>query len=122
MYLARCADATLYCGITNDLAARLTAHNARKGARYTRSRTPIEIVGVRRCTTKGRALQLEYRVKQLTREQKQRLVATPSSFDAFARKALTVRKRNSDARQDRRAVRHASVRRASRSLISNRAG
>jgi putative endonuclease len=88
VYLARCADSTLYCGITNDIASRLATHNAGKGARYTRARTPIEIIGVRRCTTKGRALQLEYRVKQLTRVQKQRLVATPSAFDAFARKAL----------------------------------
>ena len=88
VYLARCADLTLYCGITNDVPARLAAHNAGKGARYTRSRTPIEIVGMRRCTTKGRALQLEYKVKQLTRAEKQRLIATPSAFDAFARTAL----------------------------------
>lgn len=88
VYLARCADLTLYCGITNDVAARLAAHNAGKGARYTRSRTPIEIVGTRRCTTKGRALKLEYKVKQLTRAEKQRLVATPRAFDAFARAAF----------------------------------
>jgi len=88
VYLARCADLTLYCGITNDVAARLAAHNAGKGARYTRSRTPIEIVGMRRCTTKGRALKLEYKVKQLTRAEKQRLIDTPATFAAFARTAL----------------------------------
>ncbi len=85
VYLARCADDTLYCGITNDVEARMTAHNEGKGARYTRARTPIELVLVRRCATKGRALQLEYRVKQLTRADKQRLIATPSLFRRLAR-------------------------------------
>jgi len=89
VYLARCADDTLYCGITNDVVARLAAHNAGKGARYTRTRTPIEIIVVRRCANKGRALRLEYRVKQLTRTQKQRLVATPALFTALARKRAT---------------------------------
>ena len=87
VYLARCADDTFYCGITNDLVARLTAHNAGKGARYTRNRRPIEMLVTRRCTTKGRALQLEYRVKQLTRAQKLKLVATPAGFAALARKS-----------------------------------
>lgn len=76
VYLARCADDTLYCGITNDLVARLAAHNAGKGARYTRSRAPVEILATRRCTTKGRALSIEYQVKQLTRSEKERLVAS----------------------------------------------
>lgn len=89
VYLARCADNTLYCGITNDLAARLAAHNAGKGARYTRSRTPIEFLVTRRCRTKGRALQIEYRVKQLTRMQKQALVADPALFKRIASRAPT---------------------------------
>ena len=75
VYIARCADDTLYCGITNDLQARVAAHNAGKGARYTRSRTPIAILATRRCRTKGRALSIEYEVKQLTRPAKERLVA-----------------------------------------------
>ena len=91
VYLARCADDTFYCGITNDLVARLTAHNAGKGARYTRSRTPIEILVTRRCMTKGRALQIEYRVKQLTRGQKLELIATPSRFTALSRSASRAR-------------------------------
>lgn len=86
VYIARCADDTLYCGITNDLIARLAAHNAGKGARYTRSRTPIEIVVSRRCMTKSSALRLEYRVKQLARPEKERLVAAPARFTALARR------------------------------------
>ncbi|HUJ57520.1 MAG TPA: GIY-YIG nuclease family protein [Kofleriaceae bacterium] len=85
VYLARCADDTLYCGITNDVPARLAAHNAGKGARYTRTRTPLELLAVRRCATRSRALRLEHRVKQLSRAQKQQLVANPSRFAALAR-------------------------------------
>ncbi len=87
VYLARCADETLYCGITNDVRARLAAHNAGKGARYTRSRMPIELVLVRRCATKSRALRLEYRVKQLPRAEKQRLIANPGLLAALGRAA-----------------------------------
>jgi len=86
VYVARCADDTLYCGITNDLDARVSAHNAGKGARYTRTRRPIEILLVRRCATKGRALRLEWRIKQLTREEKLQLVATPSAIERLARR------------------------------------
>lgn len=86
VYVARCADGTLYCGITNDLAARVAAHNAGKGARYTRTRRPIEVLLVRRCATKGRALRVEWRIKQLSREEKLALVATPSTLDAIVRR------------------------------------
>ena len=40
-YLLRCADGTLYCGWTNHLAARVAAHNAGKGAKYTKTRRPV---------------------------------------------------------------------------------
>ncbi|MDB4953479.1 MAG: Excinuclease subunit domain protein [Myxococcales bacterium] len=75
VYLARCADGSLYCGITNDLAARMAAHNAGKGARYTRSRGPIQIAVKRRCSDKSEALQLEYAIKQLSRAEKTALIA-----------------------------------------------
>lgn len=65
VYLLRCADQTLYCGITTDLDNRLTVHNLGKGAKYTRSRTPVEIVAVSRALTRSDALKLEYRIKQL---------------------------------------------------------
>ena len=89
VYLARCSDDTLYCGITNDVAARFVAHNAGKGARYTRARIPIELLVAHRCASKSRALKLEYRVKQLTRAEKQRLVAAPARFRALARQRST---------------------------------
>jgi putative endonuclease len=94
VYLARCADDTLYCGITNDVAARLAAHNAGRGARYTRARVPIELAAVHQCNDKGAALRLEHRVKQLTRAEKQRLVAAPALFRGLrTRRGATTRAR-----------------------------
>lgn len=75
VYLVRCADDTLYCGITNDLTARLAAHTAGKGAKYTRGRGPFELVAKRRCRDKGTALRIEYAVKQLDRATKLQLDA-----------------------------------------------
>jgi putative endonuclease len=83
VYLVRCADNTLYCGITNDLPARLAAHSAGKGANYTRGRGPFELVAKRRCRDKGFALRLEHAVKQLDRRQKLNLDAR--RFAALAR-------------------------------------
>ena len=83
VYLLRCADDSLYCGITNDVAARLAAHQAGKGARYTRGRGPLELVMKRRCADKGLALRLEYAIKQLDRAEK--LALTRARLTAMAR-------------------------------------
>ncbi len=65
VYLIRCSDESLYCGITNDLKNRLIAHNSGRGAKYTRSRRPFELVGASSAMTKSDALKLEYRVKHV---------------------------------------------------------
>ena len=65
VYLVRCSDNSLYCGITNHLAKRLAAHNSGKGAKYTRSRRPVVLGVVSRSMTKSEALKLEYRIKQV---------------------------------------------------------
>jgi putative endonuclease len=65
VYLIRCSDESLYCGITNNLKNRLAAHNLGRGAKYTRSRRPVELVGASSEMTKSDALKLEYRVKQV---------------------------------------------------------
>jgi putative endonuclease len=70
VYLLRCGDDSLYCGITNDVDARLEAHRSGKGARYTRGRGPLRLVLKRRCRDKGAALRLEYAIKQLDRSAK----------------------------------------------------
>ncbi|MBS1121990.1 MAG: putative endonuclease containing a domain protein [Deltaproteobacteria bacterium] len=86
VYVARCADGSLYCGIARDVAARIALHDAGKGARYTRGRGPLAVLVVRRCRDKGKALRLEYAIKQLTRVEKQALVAAPARIAAIARR------------------------------------
>jgi len=70
VYLIRCSDESLYCGITNNLKNRLAAHNSGRGAKYTRSRRPVELVGASFEMTKSDALKLEYRVKQVPSSRK----------------------------------------------------
>lgn len=70
VYLLRCSDGSLYCGITNDLKKRLETHNLGKGSRYTRSRRPAELVGASFKMTRSDALKLEYRVKKLPTDRK----------------------------------------------------
>ncbi len=70
VYLIRCSDESLYCGMTNNLKNRLTEHNSGKGAKYTRFRRPIELVGASFEMTKGDALKLEYRIKQVPASKK----------------------------------------------------
>jgi putative endonuclease len=65
LYLLECADGSLYCGITNDLARRYAAHCAGKGARYTRSRRPRRIVARQAHPDRASASRAEYALKQL---------------------------------------------------------
>lgn len=74
VYLLRCADGSLYAGITTDLAARVAAHNAGKGARYTRGRLPVTVAWQKSRQAPTDARRLEYALKQLPREEKLRLV------------------------------------------------
>jgi putative endonuclease len=74
LYIVRCADGSLYTGIARDVQARIAQHDAGKGARYTRGRGPLTLCAVRRFRSKGAALSLEHAVKQLTRDEKERLL------------------------------------------------
>ena len=74
VYVARCTDGTLYCGVARDVAERIAKHDAGKGARYTRGRGPLEVKAVRKCMSHGDALRLELAVKRLSREAKEQLV------------------------------------------------
>ena len=80
MYLLRCADGTLYCGWTNHLEARVEAHNAGKGAKYTKSRRPVALVYWEVFDTKQQAMQREWAVKQLSRAEKLKLIESRQSF------------------------------------------
>ena len=74
VYMLRCADDSLYTGITNDLEKRLETHNAGKGARYTRARLPVKVVYQELVENRSSASIREYQLKQLSRSEKQRLL------------------------------------------------
>ena len=69
-YLVRCADGSLYCGWTNRLEERVRAHNEGKGAKYTKSRRPVDLVYYEAFATKEEAMRREVAIKQMTRKEK----------------------------------------------------
>jgi len=73
--MLRCADDTLYCGITNDLEKRITAHNDGTAAKYTRGRTPVQLIYAEPCADKSTALKREMQIKKLSRPKKWLLTA-----------------------------------------------
>lgn len=75
VYVLRCRDGSLYTGATKDVARRLQEHQAGSASKYTRSRRPVSIAWSRRVRTWRRALQLERRIKRLTRARKLAVVA-----------------------------------------------
>ena len=77
VYMLRCSDGSLYCGITNDLPKRLKAHASSKASRYTRSRLPVRLAYTEPQRSKSAALKREAAIKKLSRPQKDRLVAGP---------------------------------------------
>ena len=77
VYLVRCQDDTLYCGIAKDTARRLTEHNsADKGAKYTRGRRPVQLVYTEEVASRAKATQREGQIKKLSRAQKMALFKT----------------------------------------------
>ena len=74
VYLLRCRDGSLYCGITNDLDKRLKAHAAGKASRYTRSRLPVALVYSKPQKSKSAALKREAAIKKQPRRAKLELV------------------------------------------------
>ncbi len=75
VYLLRCRDGSLYCGITNDLPKRLMAHAAGKASRYTRSRLPVRLAYQEPQPTKSQALKREAAIKRLPRARKLALLS-----------------------------------------------
>lgn len=87
VYVLVCADDSFYTGYTNDVEKRVAAHNAGKGAKYTRSRSPVELIARARFATKHEAMSAERRFKDLTRAQKECLVrrAADEPFESVLR-------------------------------------
>lgn len=75
VYIVRCADRTLYTGVARDVHARVAAHNAGRGAKYTRARLPVKLVYHETAADRGAALRREHAIKCLSRAQKRALAA-----------------------------------------------
>ena len=80
-YIFKCADGTLYCGWTNDIEKRLKSHNDGKGAKYTRSRLPVSLVYFQEFDTAQEAQKREYEIKQMTRQEKLKLIEKHQKTD-----------------------------------------
>ena len=87
VYLVRCGDGTLYCGIARDVRARIAAHGSGKGARYTRGRGPIVLLAAHRCRGQGTALRIERAIKGLSRSEKLEAAGDNRRWAAVARGA-----------------------------------
>ena len=75
VYILRCGDGTLYTGCTNDLDRRLRAHQVGRGAKYTRSRLPVELVYREAVPDRSAALRREAAIKRMDRRAKLALIA-----------------------------------------------
>ena len=85
-YVLKCRDDSYYAGYTNDLNRRIAMHNSGRGAKYTRGRTPVELIYYEIFDSQTAAMQAEYRFKQLTRKQKQKWIAKGEIKDVAAKK------------------------------------
>ncbi len=79
VYMVRCADDTLYTGITDNLERRIKTHNSGKGAKYTRGRGPVVLVYQEVCADKPEALRRELAIKQMSRREKLCLLEAPEA-------------------------------------------
>lgn len=75
VYIVQCRDGSFYTGYTSNLPNRIRQHTQGKGARYTRSRKPVVLVYFELCFSRQKALSREWQIKQLSRKEKERLIA-----------------------------------------------
>lgn len=74
VYIAQCADDTLYIGISNDVTKRIQLHNSGRGAQYTKGRTPLKLLYQEKCLNKSAAAKREYELKTWSRQKKLQLL------------------------------------------------
>lgn len=82
VYMVECADQTLYTGWTTDVARRLKAHNAGRGARYTQQRGPVRLVYVEELPDRRAALKREVQIKRMSRGDKFKLIEEGQAADS----------------------------------------
>lgn len=74
VYILKCNDGTLYTGITNNLDKRVSSHNKGTGAKYTKTRLPVEVVYHEEATDRSEASKREHQIKKLSRLAKENLI------------------------------------------------
>jgi putative endonuclease len=116
VYIAECADGTYYTGYTTDVESRSEAHNAGKGAKYTRSRLPVKIVFTEEFESKSDALKREAAIKRLRRSAKAELIGNSDLAEAL-RKVLLERIREGEASDHW--VNHADVMKEARAIVAS---
>ena len=79
VYIVQCADKTLYTGWAMDVARRVKAHNAGRGARYTRVHGPVELVYTEEVLTRSEALKRELAIKRYPRAKKLAMCTLPKA-------------------------------------------
>ena len=73
-YMLRCADDSLYTGWTNDIEKRVESHNNGKGAKYTRNRSPVELVYLEASDDRETAMSIEAKIKRLSKQEKEEMI------------------------------------------------
>ena len=91
IYIIRCFGGELYTGIARDVEKRFANHQSGKGAKYTKSHRPKNIEAVWKATNKGKALKMEFRIKQLSKEEKECLINDNSNLKLFFKGILDLR-------------------------------
>ena len=76
VYMVECADKTLYTGWTTDVERRLKAHNAGRGAKYTRERGPVRLVYIEEVADRRAAMKRELEIKRMRRAKKLQLISS----------------------------------------------
>ncbi|MFD2923439.1 GIY-YIG nuclease family protein [Halobacillus naozhouensis] len=91
VYMLRCNDDTLYTGYTNHLKSRIEKHSAGKGAKYTRGRGPFTLVYCQSYDSKTKAMQMEYKIKKMSRVEKEAWIANHQGgmLDEYTKKLRT---------------------------------
>lgn len=84
VYILRCADQTLYSGATTDLTRRILEHNEGKGAKYTRSRTPVQLMQSWQVDSWSQALRLEAGLKKIPKALKEKFIQEPQKIVDWA--------------------------------------
>lgn len=92
VYILRCVDNSLYTGITNDIFKRLSEHfgESDKKAKYTKAHKPTELAALWKCDSKNDALKIEYRLKELKKSEKEKLISENIAPESICIKLMDI--------------------------------